>query len=103
MLEYNLKTKPFEKYILANTSLDAASSDDTKKHVLRARITKLEVLCARILVKKKLTKEKKAELLNEQIGAAVKDFHSWRITQPDFKTSAWKPLWDLVQAALCSK
>ena len=100
MLEFDAKMQPYEMFLgSANLGVDAAK-DDIKKHVLRSRMTKLEVMCARIVVKPKLKDSKKTELLSEQTGAFAKDLHVWGIQHPVLATAVWKPLWTVIEGYL---
>jgi hypothetical protein len=100
LLEFEAKMKPYQAFVYsASLGLDMAK-DNMKRHLLRARTTNLEVMCARVVVEPKLEASKKTELLTEQTAAFARDLHMWGIQHPVLATSAWKPLWAIVQGFL---
>jgi hypothetical protein len=62
------------------------------EQVIKARVTKLEVLLSRTITKDSLAKPRKDKLMADQRAGYVKDMADWKITDADFAKRLWKPL-----------
>jgi hypothetical protein len=96
MLDLPLKTGFLERWVSKEIWKQLGEVQTAlKTEISIARVTKFEVICARVLVKSK-KEDRRTELIKDQSGSLAMDLSKWGIHQVKLDTSCWGPLWRIV-------
>lgn len=70
--------------------------EQARKHLMAARVTKFECMCARVLEKTIDRQDARPDMLSEQVGALTVDLAKWKVGHPVLADVTWKPLWSYI-------
>lgn len=98
LLEHEDRLKPMRRWLpgSATTGCEKSVLNDMKTIVKIARVTKLEIISARVLVKSKKD-ERRQSLISDEVGEVAMDCSKWSIPHPVLNVMVWAPLWKLIE------
>ena len=96
LIEYTAKIDAFKSWITGTIPNAKAVVDTIGAAITAGRVTKMEIICSRVLVKSS-SEEKRIEMVHGQIGGIALDMNKCKLSVPDLSSVVWPPLWQLLQ------
>jgi hypothetical protein len=101
--EYSIRKASVSDWIKTDAfCAEGKAQADIDAQILSARVIKMEVILANILLKEGLSIERTTKLIKDCTGGFINDLAAWNIQVPPFEQAVCRPLWDHVSQFLGS-